>query len=136
MAKLSEDEKEMLIGEIKTTYNGVENDEFIRELIFDNVIVPYLSKNRSIWKEDLKRIAKGKSLRTAKKWVKEALIENLIETYNLSPQQVIYYIKKALGKDYKRKLEKVNNLLAEDLKELAIEEWNEIKRSKNKKLDF
>jgi len=132
MARLSKEEKEMLIRDLKALKEALE-DRKVRETIFNNIIRGYYLNDYDAyrrWRNEVGRIAKSKSLRSAEKWVKEAIIKDLITAWEISPQTAIRYVKKVFSK---RELDELNKAFAKMVKEDAKEEWESIKRERKER---
>jgi len=132
MARLTKEEKEMLLRDLEALKEALK-DKKVRETIFNNVIRGYYLNDYDAyrrWRNDVKRIAKSKSLRSAEKWVKEAILKDLITTWEISPQTAIRYVKKVFTK---RELDELNKAFAEMVKEDAKEEWESIKRERKER---
>ena len=108
--------------------------EYIKEnpeSFFNHVIQPYIDMKYDVFVSEAGRIAKGKSLRSAEKWVKEAVINELKFIFpDVSVSTITRNVKKLVGE---RQLKEIDRILAKQVKEYAQEIWSEVKREKTKR---
>jgi len=132
MARLTPEEREQILNDLKQIRQALK-DSSVRRYVFNNVIRSYYLDNETKYKQflrEVERIAKSKSLRSAEKWVKEAIIKTLSNWYDVSPQTIVRYVKKVFTK---RELDELNKTFAKMVKEDAKDYWEEIKRERKRK---